>query len=94
MVGCLILYEPAILSLTKSRMLRSMFYQRKFEIHVLANYTVLIFVWNINRTQVWQAALIMESENIAVGYGVAESEMDAGVQAIKKLQERLLMHDY
>ncbi|MGM8213746.1 hypothetical protein ACLIBH_13315 [Virgibacillus sp. W0430] len=91
MVSCLILYEPTMLSLTKCRMLRSMFFKRQYEIHVLENHTVLIFLWNINWEEVLQSALILETERIAVGYGWAEHKEGAELYARSKLMKRSLV---
>lgn len=89
MIGCLILYHPSILSLTKCRMLRSMFYKYDIEIHVLEQSTVLIFIWNIELEEIWQATMIIENENIAVGYGFNNHKLKAAEKAKRRLNKRL-----
>ena len=89
MIGCLILYHTSVLSLTKCRMLRSMFYKYEFEIHVLENFTVLMFIWDIQIEEIWQAAIIIESENIAVGYGLSRNKLEAEEKARRRLNIRL-----
>ncbi|GAA0441192.1 hypothetical protein GCM10008983_17830 [Lentibacillus halophilus] len=49
--------------------LRAMFYEEDFEIEILLENTVIIYVWNIGKKQIWQAALEFETARIRVGYG-------------------------
>ncbi|GGB57688.1 hypothetical protein GCM10011409_38970 [Lentibacillus populi] len=89
MVSCLILYHHTITSLTKSFMLRAMFHEEDFEIHVSGNNTVTIFLWNVNKEAVWQAALEFEMADIMTGYGFGKQKNDAEKEATKTLYRRI-----
>lgn len=89
MLSCLILYHESISSLTKCKMLRYMFKDEQFEIHVVENNTVLMYIWNVDKKMIWQAALNFEVSGIAVGYGFEEVKYGARRQAQLRLQTRL-----
>lgn len=90
MVGCLILYHDSITSLTKSKMLRAIFYEKEFEIHVLDHRTVVLYVWGIEdeKEDIWQAAANFTSTNIVVGYGFGKGRCDANLEANKVLKSQ------
>lgn len=79
MVGCLILYHDSITSITKSKILRSMFHKKEFEIHVQDHRTVVLYVWDMEdeKEEIWQAAANFASTNIIVGYGFGKRKQDA-----------------
>lgn len=85
MVSCLVLFHPTITSLTKCRILRSIFYKEKFEIEVVADHTVIIFIWNITQMCLWQAALNIEMLDILVGYGIGDKRECAQKLAFERL---------
>jgi len=87
MVSCMILYHPTITSLTKSRLLRSIFYGKEFEIEVLDQHTMSIYLWNVNKFDVWQAAVLMESADIQFGYGFGDYKAEAKTNAINMLEK-------
>ncbi|WP_106494581.1 hypothetical protein [Lentibacillus sp. Marseille-P4043] len=89
MVNCLILYHHTITSFTKCFILRAMFNSEDFEIHVSGNNTVSIYLWNVERAEVWQAAMDFESTNIMTGYGYGKRKKDAEKAATKVLFKRI-----
>jgi len=86
-LGCLILYHPTITGLTKCKMLRAMFHEYDFEIHVVEKHTVVFYVWNIHRQEIWQAAATFESTNIACGYGFGKRKKGAWKEAAQVLEK-------
>ncbi len=91
MVSCLILYHQTITSLTKCFMLRVMFTEEELEIHVEGDHTVYIFLWNVDKSAVWQAALMFELTNIMTGYGFGKRKEDAESEARKILYKRIAL---
>lgn len=82
MISCLILYHPTITSLTKAMTLRAIFHNEDFEIEVVENHTVIIYIWNIQEMLIWRTAKLFESTNIATGYGFGDRKQDAMVNAL------------
>jgi len=68
-------------------MLRAMFYEYEFEIHVVENNTVVFYAWNISKKAIWQSVALFESTNIACGYGFGERKKDAWQEAVQVLQK-------
>ncbi|WP_382390224.1 hypothetical protein [Lentibacillus juripiscarius] len=64
-------------NLTKIMMLRAMFHEEDFEIEVLGGSTVIIYIWNVERERIWQAALGFETVNVRAGYGFGKYKHDA-----------------
>lgn len=89
MVSCLILYHPTITISTKCMILRSIFLDEDFEIHVISEQTTIIYVWNVEKSLIWQAALSLETTNIMVGYGFGRFKKDAHHQAWEILLTRI-----
>ncbi|WP_373895378.1 hypothetical protein [Virgibacillus sp. CBA3643] len=85
MVSCLILYHTTITSLTKCKILRAMFHEEEFEINVIGENTVIIFLWNLDKEKVWQAVVNFETTNMKVGFGFGERKRDAITEARKVL---------
>lgn len=92
MVSCLILYNKAISSLTKCKILRVMFKDEQFEINVIEKNTVIIYVWNVEKALIWQAALDFEMAGISVGYGFGALKQGVKRKAEERLQLRLYPH--
>jgi hypothetical protein len=67
--------------LTKSRILRSVFYGEEFEIEVLDHCTMIIFLWNVKKNDIWQAAALLESTDIKLGYGFGNVKAEAKTNA-------------
>ncbi|MEN1970201.1 hypothetical protein WMZ97_19290 [Lentibacillus sp. N15] len=93
MVSCLILYHHTITSLTKCFMLRAIFKEEELEIHVQGNNTVVIYLWNVKKAAVWQAALTFEMTNMMTGYGYGERKKDAEKEAQNILFKRMAMEE-
>lgn len=89
MVSCLILYHSTITSLTKCKILRAMFKEEEFEIDVIENNTVMIYLWNVEKERIWQAAIDFETTNIVSGYGFGRRKIDARIQAFEVLHHIL-----
>lgn len=85
MISCLVLFHPTITSLTKCRLLRSIFYTEKFEIEVLHKHTVIIYIRDIEKIHIWQAALNIEMMDIFVGYGFGRRKNQARNSAFERL---------
>ncbi len=81
MVSCMILYHSTITSLTKSRILRSIFHGEEFEIEVLNERTMIIYLWNVKKIDIWQAAALLESTNIQLGFGFGIDKSEASLNA-------------
>lgn len=88
MVGCLILYHVTISGLTKCKVLRAMFHEKEYEIHVSGKNTVVLYLWNVKKIEVWQAAVDFESTNITACYGFGRIMEDAHMNAEKLLRLR------
>jgi hypothetical protein len=73
----MILYHSTITSLTKSRVLRAIFYGEEFEIEVLDAQSMIIYVWNVKKIDIWQAAVLLESADIQLGYGFGDYKIEA-----------------
>lgn len=67
-----------------------MFHEEKFEIHVLHRNTVIVYVWNVGRKQIWQAALLFESTDIITGYGFGRWKVEAIENAWDVLNQKLI----
>jgi hypothetical protein len=80
------LYHTTITFLTKSRILRAMFHSENFEIEVLDKNTMIIFLWNVNKMDVWQAAVLLESTGIQFGYGFGDYKLEARTSAEEMLE--------
>ncbi|MBY7142742.1 hypothetical protein KFZ56_06555 [Virgibacillus sp. NKC19-3] len=89
MVSCLILYHSSITSLTKCKILRAMFHEEEFEINVIEDNTVIIFIWNLNKEAIWQAVVNFETTNMKIGFGFGERKHDARIEANNVLEEWL-----
>ncbi|WBX80359.1 hypothetical protein PD280_00150 [Virgibacillus salarius] len=81
MISCMILHHLTITSLTKCKILRFIFKDHDFEIEVRGNNTVMVFVYNAEKMEIWQAAIAFETTNIIVGYGFAKEKSEARIQA-------------
>lgn len=81
MISCLVLYHPSVTVLTKSKILRMMFCDFDFSIHVGKMQTVTIFIKDIEIENIWQAAALFGSTNILTGYGFGKSEKEAEIKA-------------
>lgn len=68
-------------------MLRAIFHEEDFEIHVIGNNTVILYAWNVKREVIWQAAANFESTKIKPGYGFGEKKADAGERALAVLDK-------
>ncbi|GGK03591.1 hypothetical protein GCM10007063_27330 [Lentibacillus kapialis] len=82
MVGCLILYHQTITSLTKIRILRAIFHEEDFEIHVMGSNTVIMYLWNVDKGVILQTALILETEFIETGFGFGNCKRNALKNAV------------
>ena len=89
MIGCLILYQPDVLSLTKCKILRAMFHHKVFEIEVLSQQTVLIYIWDVIKEDIWQAVVDFETEYILSGYGFSTNVNNAKREAFEVLIQRM-----
>ncbi|RIU88800.1 hypothetical protein D1864_17020 [Oceanobacillus picturae] len=87
MVSCMILRHPTISNLTKCKMLRFLFHEVNFEIHVVKQDTVVIYVWNIQQTDFWQAAVMVAVTDIEVGYGRGFGKREARKKAEQVLRK-------
>lgn len=87
MVSCLILYHSTITSLTKCKILRAMFHEEEFEINVIEDHTVIIFIWNLDKEKIWQAVVNFETTNMKLGYDFGERKKDAITEARNVLDE-------
>lgn len=89
MVSCLILYHATVSSLTKCKILRAMFHTEDFEIVVGGANTVTVYLWNVQKVNVWQAATDFESTNIISCFGFGKSKEEAHIHAQNLLQLRI-----
>ncbi|MFD1360723.1 hypothetical protein [Lentibacillus salinarum] len=87
MVSCLILCHKTVTSLTKIMMLRATFHEDDFEIHVVGGNTVIIYLWNVEKTVILQAALVFETALITTGFGFATLKRDALSRAKRMLDD-------
>ncbi|WP_164670011.1 hypothetical protein [Virgibacillus doumboii] len=85
MVSCLILYHDSITNLTKIMILRAIFLDKEFEIDIVDAGTTVIYIWNVNKMAIWQAALALETTNIKTGYGFGKRKADAWNDAMRIL---------
>lgn len=81
MISCMKLYHPTITTLTKCKILRFIFKDYEFEIEVISNHTVIIFIWNVTKSEVWQAFAMFENTKIIAGYGFGSDKAEARLQA-------------
>ncbi|TFJ91483.1 hypothetical protein [Lentibacillus salicampi] len=77
MLSCLILHHKTITSLTKIMLLRTVFHEEEFEIHVIGQGTVIMYLWNVDKAVILQAALIFETEQIETGFGFGDCKRNA-----------------
>lgn len=77
MVSCLILYHPDFSHLSITKILRAMFLKCPYETQVINHETTLIYVWEVEKIPIWQAAASFESTEILVGYGFGENQKEA-----------------
>jgi len=88
MVSCLILFHSTITSLTKCKILRFIFHGDDYEINVIENNTVIIYLWNVKKIKIWQAAVHFESTNMFTGYGFGRTKENALNNANNILEKR------
>src|SRR5690625_5939988 len=86
MFSCLVLYHSTISSLTKCRILRYTFHKEDFEIEVIGNRTVIIYIRNIHEMKVWQAVMNIEMMDILVGYGFGNQKDQTRISAFNRLR--------
>lgn len=84
----MILYHTTVSSLTKCKILRAMFHTEDFEIVVEGANTVTIYLWNVEKVDVWQAVADFESTNIIACFGFGKSMEEAHAQSQDLLQRR------
>ncbi|SFB16777.1 hypothetical protein SAMN04488072_108180 [Lentibacillus halodurans] len=77
MVSCLILFHKTITSLTKITILRAVFQEEDFEIHVIDKDTVMMYLWNVDKASILQVALVLETEDINTGFGFGACKLEA-----------------
>lgn len=82
-LGCMVLYHDSITSLTKSFILRTLFPVEEIEIEVMDAATTVIYLWNVQKEQIWQATVCLESVNIMTVYGFADTKDAARTAALK-----------
>ncbi len=68
--------------------LRFIFHEDDYEINVIENNTVIIYLWNVNKIEIWQAAHHLESANIIAGYGFGKTKENALNNASNILEKR------
>lgn len=81
MISCMIIRHSSITNLTKFKLLRFLFYQANFEIHVAEKDTALIYIWHIQQTDLWQAVSILAVTDLEVGYGFGLNKREARKKA-------------
>lgn len=89
MVSCLILYHSTITNLTKCKILRAIFHVEEFELQVMDNNTVIIYVWNINKEAFLEAVVNLETTDIELGYGFGNRKMNAKIEAEELVESHL-----
>lgn len=62
-----------------------MFHNEEIKIEVIGNNTVIIYIWNISKINMWQAILNIEMMDISVGYGFNKQKELAKKSAFKRL---------
>ncbi|WP_339229132.1 hypothetical protein NSQ77_04690 [Oceanobacillus sp. FSL K6-2867] len=90
-LGCMILYHPTITSQSKIRLIEKLFPQESVEIQVKENNTVILYVSNIKKEQVWQAVSELVTAEIVCGYGFGWRRKDAKREADNLLQKWIEM---
>ena len=88
-LGCMVLYNTSITSLTKSFVLRSLFQEDDLEIEVKDKGTTVIYLWNVSKERIWQATVMLESANLTTVYHFAESKSEALSGALVHLRPTL-----
>lgn len=66
-----------------------MFHEEEFEIHVRANNTVLVFLWNVPPATIQRATMDLEMADIALGWGEGKNKIEADNDAWKTLGQRI-----
>lgn len=89
MVSCLILYHPYISHLSITKILRAMFLNYPYETQVINHETTLIYVWEVGKIPIWQAAASFESTEIMVGYGFGKNQKEAHHRAWEIILTRI-----
>lgn len=93
LVSCLILQHSTITSFTKVQMIRAIFCSSDVEINETDDHTVVTYIWNVGRDEIWQAVADFQTTNIRIGYGFGERKKDAKREALKKLDQWMEMED-
>lgn len=68
--------------------MRFIFHANDYEINVINNNTVIIYLWNVKKIEIWQAVVQFESTNMAAGYGFGETKGNALNNASSSLEKR------
>lgn len=66
-----------------------MFHTKEFEIVVGAANMVTIYLWNVKKIDIWQAAVDLESTNIISCYGFGKNMGEAHIHAQNLLRQRV-----
>lgn len=89
MNSCLVLYHPKILASSINKILRGMFIDGEMDIQAIDNDITLLHFRDVNKTDIWQAALSFETTNIMVGYGFGKTRKEAHIKAWETILTRL-----
>src|SRR5699024_5032063 len=89
LVHCVILYHHTITNLTKCFLLRAIFHEEVFEIHVRACDKVVIFLWNVPEATIQRAASDFEMAAIITGWGEGKVKKEAENDAWEALAKRM-----
>ncbi|WP_100013312.1 hypothetical protein [Lentibacillus sediminis] len=93
LVSCLILKHSTITSFTKMQMVQAIFFSADVEINETDDHTVVTYIWNAGRDEIWQAVADFQTTNMRIGYGFGERKIDAKREALKKLEQWMEMED-
>lgn len=72
--------------------MRFIFHDEDYEIEVIESNTVMIYLWNVEKTAVWQAAANFETTNVFVGFGFGDRKEAARNGAETILQKRTTLN--
>lgn len=87
-IACLVFQKSDIHVRSIKGILLSEFRFKEYEWHDEAQF-YFMYVWNVEKIQVWQIVLSFEVSLIKVGYGFGEDMIAAKSEAIEKLEKRL-----
>jgi len=93
LIACLVFNESEIPHETIKQIITSEFKWNEYEFCEVENKTA-IYLWNVEKIEIWQMVLLLEVSHVKVGYGFGPYKNYARKKAEHKLMIRCMEEEY